>query len=116
MTGMRIVCTKAGIDVTATLDDSQTASDLVDALPVAGAAQRWGREVYFGVPLQHELEAAVESVAAGDIAYWPPGAAFCIFFGQQPYSAVTPLGRIDGDASVFEGVGDGDVVRLEPLT
>jgi len=65
------------------------------------------------VPLELGAESPVESVAVGDIGYWPPGSAFCAFFGQQPYSAVNPLGSVEGDALVFDAVGDGDLVRLE---
>lgn len=115
MTRIRIMCEAADVDMTAALNESQTARALLGALPVAGAARRWGGEVYFDVPVSVGLEDAVERVSAGDIAYWPPGAAFCVFFGQQPYSAVNPLGRVEGDAGAFERVGDGDVVRLEAL-
>lgn len=113
MAMIRIVCETAGVDLTATLNESRTAGELMGVLPVEGAAQRWGDEVYFGLPLELGAESPVESVAVGDIGYWPPGSAFCIFFGQQPYSAVNPLGSVEGDARAFAAVGDGDLVRLE---
>ena len=113
MTTIRIVCEAAGVDMTATLTDSRTSSELVRLLPVEGTAQRWGDEVYFGIPLELGPESPVESVAVGDIGYWPTGSAFCVFFGQQPYSAVTPLGSVDGDVGEFRAVSDGDLVRLE---
>lgn len=103
MTQIRIVCEAAGVETTATLDDSATAQALYETLPVEAPARRWGREVYFDVPVRRELESPVEQVSAGEIAYWPPGAAFCIFFGQQPYSAVSPIGR----------VADGQMMRIE---
>lgn len=115
MAGIRIVCEAAGIEATATLNDSLTARALLETLPVEAPARRWGREVYFDVPMRRDLESPVEQVSAGEIAYWPPGAAFCIFFGQQPYSAVEPLGGIDGDLDAFERVADGHLVRLEAL-
>jgi hypothetical protein len=63
-----------------------------------------------------------EVVELGDIAYWPPGNAFCIFFGPtpasngseiRPASAVNVVGRIEGDATVFKAVDSGEVVILE---
>jgi hypothetical protein len=110
---IRIVCEAAGVEATATLGESATARALYKALPIEATAQRWGGEVYFTVPVAVGPEAAVEQVASGDIGYWPPGPAFCIFFGQQPVSAVNPLGAVDGDAAVFEAVDEGYPIRLE---
>ena len=35
---------------------------------------------------QDELLVAERRVQLGDLGYWPPGAAFCIFFGPTPAS------------------------------
>jgi hypothetical protein len=57
----------------------------------------------------------------GTLAYWPPGQAFCIFFGPTPaskgrepraYSPVNRLGRITGDATVLRGVRSGVKVEI----
>jgi hypothetical protein len=110
---IRIVCETAGVEATATLTESATARALYEALPIDAIAQRWGGEVYFTVPVHAGSEDAVEKVVFGDIGYWPPGPAFCIFFGQQPISAVNPLGSVEGDAAVFEAVDEGYPIRLE---
>jgi len=58
----------------------------------------------------------------GDLGYWPPGHAFCIFFGRtpvsrgneiRPASAVNVFGKVEGDAKVFTRVRDGAKVVLE---
>jgi hypothetical protein len=58
----------------------------------------------------------------GDLGFWPPGHAFCIFFGPtpvsrgsevRPASAVNVVGRIAGDAKVFKKVPSGSKVRIE---
>ena len=69
--------------------------------------------MYFSIPLEAPAEDPQEKVPPGTIAYWPDGPAFCIFFGQTPYSAVNVLGRTDGDAHAFATVGAGDAVRIE---
>jgi hypothetical protein len=73
----------------AKLDDrnSRIKESFFRALPIEGIATLWGEEVYFEVPLQMENENPSPSATAGDICYWSPGPAFCIFFGKtQPTS------------------------------
>ncbi|RLI09743.1 hypothetical protein DRO42_03475, partial [Candidatus Bathyarchaeota archaeon] len=54
--------------------------------------------------------------------YWPPGSAFCIFFGPtpasrggeiRPASPVNVFGHILGDPTVFKKVRGGEKVRVE---
>lgn len=88
------------------------------ALPLEAHAERWGDEVYFATAVHAEEENAVEVVAAGDLGYWPPGRALCIFFGPtpasrhpqeiRPASAVNPIGRVVGDPRAFARVHKGD--------
>jgi hypothetical protein len=61
-------------------------------------------------------------VEAGDLGYWPPGRAFCIFFGPtpaseggeiRPASPVNVVGRVAGDPTVFRKVRAGTRVRIE---
>ena len=106
----------------AKLTDSETASALWDALPMAGVANVWGEEIYFPVPVEASLEnSAREEMEVGEIAYWPPGGAFCIFFGRTPASVddapraaspVNPLGRVEGDPKDFLKIRAGEEVRL----
>jgi hypothetical protein len=73
-----------------------------------------------------ELEKdAREVVEVGDLGYWPPGKAFCIFFGPtpmsrsgeiRPASAVNIVGKVKGDASQFTQVMRERQVILEPST
>ncbi len=106
----------------AELNNSKTADLLWESLPVEGRVNTWGEEVYFGIPLQTGLENAVSVVEEGDIAYWPEGSCFCIFFGQtpastageiKPASAVNLLGRLLGDPKAWIDVTDGEEIALE---
>ena len=108
---------KAGkIEATAELNDTKTAQAIWDALPIKSQGNRWGDEINFPIPLNLEPEAAQEVVEAGDLGYWPPGTAFCIFFGPtpmsrgeeiRPASPVNVFGKISGDATVFKQVASG---------
>jgi uncharacterized protein len=111
------------VSLIAELNDSPTAGAIYAALPLQAAAQTWGEEIYFPIPVTAKLEdTAVEVVAVGDLGYWPTGRAFCIFFGPtpasrgdeiRPASAVNLVGRVLGDAGALRTVEDGELVRLE---
>ena len=113
----KIISIKAGkIEATAELNDTKTAQAIWDALPIKSQGNRWGDEIYFSIPLNLEPEAAREVVEVGDLGYWPPGTAFCIFFGPtpmsrgeeiRPASPVNVFGKISGDATIFEQVASG---------
>ena len=120
---IRIRCGE--LEIPATLNDSASAQAIWDALPLAGSANVWGDEIYFRIPVAlEEEENAQEVVALGAVGYWPPGNAFCIFFGPtpmsrgneiRPASLVNVLGTIVGDATVFKRVASGAHVLLERI-
>lgn len=117
-----IVITVGDITLEAELNDSPTAQQVWDALPIEARANVWGDEIYFSIPVKAaEGPGAQEIVAVGDLGYWPPGEAFCIFYGRTPvstddrpraYSPVNLLGRINGDATKLRGVRGGTPVRI----
>jgi len=120
---MRRVTISAGsVQATAVLNDTATAQAIWEALPITARASTWGDEIYFPIPVYLEEEDAQEVVEKGDLGYWPPGHAFCIFFGLtpmsqgdeiRPASPVNVFGRIEGDPTVFRAVRDGEKVRIE---
>ncbi|MCX8191217.1 MAG: cyclophilin-like fold protein, partial [Nitrososphaerales archaeon] len=105
-----------GIKVDGELDESKnpiTTRAIVNALPIESRANRWGDEIYFSTPVNVGEENAQEEVRVGDIAYWPPGKALCIFFGPTPVSrgseprAASPvnvIGRVKGDLTLLKKV------------
>jgi hypothetical protein len=105
---------KAGqIRAEAELNGTRTADAIWEALPIERQANLWGEEIYFAIPVKMELEKGQEVVQIGDLGYWPPGTAFCIFFGEtpasrkgeiRPASAVTVFGKVTGDPAVFKNV------------
>jgi hypothetical protein len=114
--------TAAGVTMPASLNASRTADAVWAALPITATAQTWGDEIYFGIDVKLAEDDAREVVEVGDLGYWPPGQAFCIFFGPtpasrgdeiRPASAVNVLGRIDGDATAFKRVRSGARVTIE---
>jgi hypothetical protein len=121
---LKIRITAGNVSATATLNDSDTASAIWDALPIQAAANTWGDEIYFGIPVHIGEENGQEVVELGDLGYWPPGHAFCIFFGRtpmsrgneiRPASAVNVFGKVEGDPTVFTQVASGARVTIESV-
>jgi len=117
---IRIVA--GSVSATARLNDSKTAHAIWEALPFEAPGETWGDEVYFGIGVTAALESPREVVDAGDLGYWPPGRAFCIFFGPtpmsrgdeiRPASPVNVVGKVIGDARVFKKLSAGTRVRVE---
>lgn len=118
---IRITAGKVVAD--AVLNDSPTATKVWDALPIESRGSTWGDEIYFSIPVDAPQEkGARDLVSVGELGYWPPGTAFCIFYGRTPAStddrpraasAVNIIGRVVGDATVFRAVSSGARVRLE---
>jgi len=119
----RIKVTAGEVEVYGELNETKTADLIWESLPIESRVNTWGDEIYFTVPVQAELDdSAREVVELGDMGYWPPGNAFCIFFGPtpnsrgneiKPASAVNVFGKVVGDATVLKGSRSGVSVRVE---
>ncbi|HXG05430.1 MAG TPA: cyclophilin-like fold protein [Candidatus Binatia bacterium] len=122
MAARRIRISAGPVSADAELNDTRAAEAIWRALPLQAKAETWGDEIYFAIGLALGEERPQAVVGLGDLGYWPPGRAFCIFFGPtpasrgdeiRPASAVTVVGRVAGDATVFRRVRTGDPVRIE---
>jgi len=110
--------------IEAELNDSSTAKAIWDSLPIQSEANTWGDEVYFSIGLKLSEEKPREAVELGDLGYWPPGRAMCLFFGMtpasrgdeiRPASPVNVFGKLIGDAGTLKKVRDGDKIRVEAI-
>ena len=122
MSDREINITAGQVAVSAALNDTDTASAIWDALPIEASANTWGDEIYFGIPVSAGEEMGQEVVELGDLGYWPPGSAFCMFFGPtpmsrgdeiRPASPVTVIGRMHGDVAILKRVPSGASVLIE---
>ena len=89
----------------AELYHSEAAESFWESLPQSGSVNRWGQEIYAAIELQLDpTRDDREVVFVGELAYWPPGSALCVFWGPTPASRgpeevraaskVIPLGRL----------------------
>ena len=120
----KIKITAGSISMEAELNDTSTAHMIWNALPIEKHGSTWGDEIYFSISVRAQEENAQAVVQEGDIAYWPPGNAFCIFYGLtpastggeiRPASPVNVVGRLLGDPKEFEKVPHGEKVIIEKV-
>jgi hypothetical protein len=118
----RIKISVGAVTATAMLNDSATAEAIWNALPFESTANTWGEEIYFNIPVETGGEDGQATVGLGDLGYWPPGSAFCIFFGPtpmsrdseiRPASPVNVFGHLEGDPKEFLSVPSGSRVKVE---
>jgi hypothetical protein len=109
----KIIIMAGQIKAEAELNGTKTAEAFWEALPISAQANLWGDEIYFSIPVTMPLENGQEVVQMGDLGYWPPGTALCIFFGPtpvsrkgeiRPASPVNIVGKISGDTAQFKKV------------
>ena len=117
-----IKITVGEIELFAELNDSETASRILAELPIRSDFNTWGDEIYFQVPVTADPEDPQEIVEAGDLAYWPPGKAFCIFYGPtpasegdeiRPASPVNPVGRVLSGVEALKAASREDGISIE---
>ena len=118
----KIKITAGDVSMESELNDSKTAEMIWNALPIDERGNTWGDEIYFDIPVEADPEPdARADVAVGELGYWPPGSAFCIFFGPTPASSgdqpraaspVNILGNVIGDSTAFRAVRSGAKVTL----
>lgn len=120
----KIKITAGDVSVEAELNDSAAADKIWEALPITGSGSTWGDEIYFGIPVDITPKNPQATVEMGDLGYWPPGSAFCIFFGPTPMSSggeirpaspVEVFGKIIGDPTVLKSVRSGSKVTIEKV-
>ncbi len=79
--------TSGSITIEGILNETETAKKIWSSLPLDSSVNTWGDEIYFSVQVDNELENSQEIVDLGDIGFWPPGNAICLFFGPTPISS-----------------------------
>jgi uncharacterized protein len=104
------------------LDDSTTADALYLTLPLEREINVWGGEIYFEVPVHDRPTNGRKVMEVGEVAFWPEGEAFCIFFGRTPaskgeapeaYSPVIPIGKVITNLDKLEELADKTTITLD---
>ncbi len=105
--------------ITAVLDDSKSSRDFMQMLPLIIPMKRWGDREYYGkfskaLSMDGKQRDYFEN---GDVAYWPSGGSFALFFNEKGNpkmsSPLVILGKITSDLKIFENMGEAIEMRVE---
>tara|TARA_B000000557_G_C20720319_1_gene419837 strand:- start:361 stop:729 length:369 start_codon:yes stop_codon:yes gene_type:complete len=120
MTQIKIEFENTSID--AVLNNSETADKIKKILPLSNSVNTWGDEIYFSIGVNDGEIDSKEVVELGDLGYWPPGNAFCLFFGLtpasegdkiMPASPVNIIGKILSDLEILKSIKSGEKVSVK---
>ena len=120
MTQIKIEFENTSID--AVLNNSETADKIKKILPLSNSVSTWGDEIYFSIGVNDGEIDSKEVVELGDLGYWPPGNAFCLFFGLtpasesdkiMPASPVNIIGKILSDLEILKSIKSGEKVSVK---
>jgi len=93
-----------------------TAEKVFKALPIEGNANIYFEEIYFTIPVGLDYENSSGESKCGDISYWPPGNAFCVFYGDsQPASDVNHIGEIIENIEAIKSADNGDKIIIKRI-
>jgi hypothetical protein len=109
--------------VEAELNDGPTAQRVIASLPIEASASRWGEEAFVLTNVDPVPDEPTKTILeVGEIAFWPPGRAFCVFWGPTPASQgdepaaggpVVSLGKVTGDAMLLNKVCDCEFMLVQ---
>ena len=109
------------LEVELTNKNPVTAEKILKILPIKSLTNRWGDEIYFETNVEIEEEKSQKEVEVGDVAYWPPGKAICVFFGRTPvstssrpkaYSPVNVFGRVTKNLELLKKIKNSEEVEV----
>ena len=119
----RIMLKTGSEKLQAELNDSPVAEKLLKTLPAKIRMSRWGDEYYGDCGIDAPLDdTARDILKVGDLAFWPPGSALCIFFGPTPASTdgrpkaasdVVPIGKITAGVELLKKLGGSITIELQ---
>ncbi len=115
----RLIVRGEEAEIIVELDEGPVANELWDRLPLETRATLRGEELYFPVLLPTATEAPEpKAVEVGDVAYWPPEHALCLFCGNNNARTdkdepLSPVGRIVEGMENCGLVRQNETLRIE---
>ena len=118
----RLVVRGEEAEITVELGEGAVAKELWSRLPIDSKARLRGEEIHFPILAPDAVEPADRSeLDVGDVAYWPPENALCLFFdhttGKTPRTAedFTKVGWIVEGLEDCKHIRANETLRIEAL-
>lgn len=114
----RMIVRGREVEITVELDEEAVvAGELWERLPMDTKARIKGQEIHFPLLVPTGVEPGNRTdIEAGDVAYWPPENALCLFCGQSSgRTDLTPVGKIVEGLEDCGRVDANEDLRIEPL-
>ena len=108
-----------GHTLTAILDNNVTAQAFAAKLPITlPMMDLYGREMCYRFPEALPTDdAKTRGYEVGEIVYYPPMHSFVIMYKQNgEHFQMQSIGRVQGDVSIFDGIGDVNVTFTKANT
>lgn len=102
-----IIITAGNKAIKATLDDSKASEEFIALLPQTISMKRWGNREYYGKLPSVISQGGYQrnNYKTGDVAYWPQGNSFAIFYNEEGSTAMSSplviMGKLTSDLNVF---------------
>jgi hypothetical protein len=115
----RLIVRGEEAEIIVELEEGPVANELWYRLPLETSATLRGEELYFPVLLPTATEAPEpKAVEVGDVAYWPPENALCLFCSNNDARTdkedpLSPVGRIVGGMEDCGLVRQNETLRIE---
>tara|TARA_B100001057_G_scaffold73099_1_gene67395 strand:- start:44 stop:424 length:381 start_codon:yes stop_codon:yes gene_type:complete len=102
------------IEIIIKLLDTKTSQKIWDKLPYQSTIKKWGKEIYFEIDVNADLERnSKKIITSGEIVFWPAGKCIAIGYGRTPISISNEI-RLADNCNVW-GITNSDLNNLDYL-
>ena len=102
------------IEIIIKLLDTKTSQKIWDKLPYQSTIKKWGKEIYFEIDVNADLERnSKKIITSGEIVFWPAGKCIAIGYGRTPLSIGNEI-RLADNCNVW-GITNSDLNNLDYL-
>ena len=113
---MKIAFTGKKFEFHVELNDTQTAKDILEKLPIECLSERAGNATLFNVGVNASWQKTTLTIKAGDVVYRPHDKTICILHGlTMPICPVTIIGKTLASLDEIKNIPQGERTTITPV-